>query len=48
MAEKFVDSFITSLDNQNNELFLNSIEEILLFLAEYECNIEACMGQYQF
>lgn len=44
MAEKFVDSFITSLDNQNNELFLNSIEEILLFLAEYECNIEAWHG----
>jgi len=44
LSNKFVDSFLSSLDNENNELFLNSIEEILLFLAEYECNIEAWHG----
>jgi len=44
LAEKFVDTFIDALEKDNNEVFLNIIEEILVFISEHDCNIEAWHG----
>ncbi|MBN2545454.1 MAG: substrate-binding domain-containing protein [Spirochaetes bacterium] len=44
LAVKFIDSFIESLEGDNNESFLNILEDILVFISEHECNVEAWHG----
>lgn len=41
LSRRFVEAFIESINKKDSETFLNTIEEILLFLSEYECNVDA-------
>lgn len=44
LANKFVESFIESLESENSEKFLNILEDILVFISEHDCNVEAWHG----